>query len=110
MVLYVTKLVNEVKPAMAPKLKKELSRIAEETVASLPGGRIDQPFEGTAVNGLPRYNFGSTYALDDTTLTTVGYFLCKGRYLYTLEGAAASQDREALKGKFEAAFQTFTVK
>jgi len=106
----VYKLANEIKPAQLPKLKKELSGAVTEYVVSRSGGKIDRPLEEVTVNGIPGFSLDYSLTKDDAALKVVDYFLYKGHYQYTLEGMAASQDWEALKGKFEAAFQTFTVK
>jgi hypothetical protein len=106
----VYKLANVVKPDQLPKLKKELSGAVTEYVVSLSGGKIDRPLEDVTVNGIPGFSLDYGFTEDDATLKTVDYFLYKGHYQYTLEGMAASQDWEALKGKLEAAFQTFTAK
>jgi len=103
-------LESEITPAMVPKLKKKLAVGLDEYVTSLRDGQVDRPLEGTTVNGIPGFSFDWSFTKDDATIRAVIYFLYKGHYQYTLEGLAASQDWEALKGKFEAAFQTFTVK
>ena len=106
----VYKLAHVIKPAQLPKLKKELSGAVTEYVVSLSGGKIDRPLEDVTVNGIPGFSLDYGFTEDDATLKTVDYFLYKGHYQYTLEGMTASQDWEALKGKLEAAFRTFTAK
>jgi hypothetical protein len=106
----VYKLANVVKPAQLPKLKKELSRAVTEYVVSRLGGKIDRPLEDVTINGIPGFSLDYGFTEGDATLKTTDYFLYEGQYQYTLEGMAATQDWEALKGKIEAAFQTFTVR
>ena len=106
----VYKLVREVKPAEVPKLKKEVSNVVKQIMASLPGAKIDQSLEGLTVNGVPGFGFGYSYVQDDMKLKGVSFFLFKGQYEYQLTAQAASKDWETLKGKLEAAFQTFTIK
>ena len=104
------KLAREVKPAEVPKLKKEISGVVKQLIASLPGAKIDQPLEELKVNGVPGFGFSYSYVQGDMTLKGVRFFLVNGQYEYVLMAEAASEDWETLKGKFESAFQTFTLK
>lgn len=110
MQISVYKLAREVKPAEVPKLKKEVSGIVEKIMASLPGARIDQPIEQVKVNGVPGFGFSYTYTQDGVTLKGVSFFLFKGPLEYQITAQAAAKDWDTLKGKLEAAIQTFTVK
>ena len=106
----VYKLSNPVEPAKMPKLKKALSDAVKKLVVTESGGKIERPLEDVTVNGIDGFSVDYSFTKGGVALKGVDYFLYKGQYQYTLEGMAASQDWEALKGKFEAAFQTFTVK
>lgn len=106
----VYELARNVKPSEVPKLKKEVSGVVQQIMASLPGAKIDQPVEELSVNGVPGFGFSYSYAQDDETLKGVSFFLFKGQHEYQLTAQAAAEDWETLKGKLEAAFQTFTIK
>jgi hypothetical protein len=106
----VYKLAREVKRAEVPKLKKEVSGVVKQIMASYPGAKIDQPLEELKVNGVPGFGFGYSYAQDDVPLKGVSFFLFNGQYEYQLTAQAAAKDWAALKGTFESAFQTFTLK
>lgn len=110
MQISVYKLAREVKPSEVPKLKKEVSGVVKQIMTSLPGAKIDQPLEELTVNGVPGFGFGHSYVRDDMTLKGVSFFLFKGQYEYQLTAQAAVEDWATLKGKLEAAFQTFTIK
>ena len=106
----VYKLVREVKPAEVPKLKKEVSGVVKQLIASLPGAKIDQPLEELTVKGVPGFGFSYSYVQGDNALKGVRFFLVKGQYEYLLMAEAAAKDWATLKGTFESAFQTFTIK
>jgi len=110
MQISVYKLAREVKPFEVPKLKKEVLGVVKQIMTSLPGAKTDQPLEELTVNGVPGFGFGYSYVQDDMTLKGVSFFLFKGQYEYQLTAQAASEDWATLKGKLEAAFQTFTIK
>lgn len=110
MQISVYKLVREVKPAEVPKLKKEVSGVVKQIMASLPGARIDRSIEGVKVNGVPGFGFSYAYAQDGMSLSGASFFLFKGQYEYQITAQAAAEDWDAMKGKLEAAIQTFTVK
>lgn len=110
MQISVYKLAREIKPAEVPKLKKEVSGVVKQIMASLPGAKIDQPLEELKVNGVPGFGFSYSYVRDDVTLKAVSFFLFNGQYEYQLTAQAASEDWETVKGKLESAFQTFTIK
>jgi hypothetical protein len=104
------KLARKVKPAEVPKFKKEVSGVVKQIMAGLPGAKIDLPVEGLTVNGVPGFGYSYSYVKDGVTLKAVTFFLFKGRYEYELTAQAAAKDWVTLKGRLEAAFQTFTIK
>jgi len=110
MQISVYKLAREIKPAEVPKLKKEVSGVVKQIMASLPGAKIDQPLKELKVNGVPGFGFSYSYVQDDVTLKAVSFFLFNGQYEYQLTAQAASEDWETVKGKLESAIQTFTIK
>jgi hypothetical protein len=103
------KLARKVKPAEVPKFKKEVSGAVKQIMAALPGAKTEQPVEGLTVNGVPGFGYSYSYVKDGTTLKAVSFFLFKGRYEYELTAQAAEKDWTTLKGRLEAAFQTFTI-
>ena len=106
----VYKLAREVKPAEVPKLKKEISGVVKQLIASLSGAKIDQPLEELTVKGVPGFGFSYSYVQGDNALKGVRFFLVKGQYEYLLMAEAAAKDWATLKGTFESALQTFTIK
>ena len=110
MLITVNELGGEITPAELRKTVKKVLAGAADTIATFPDGKMVQPPKEITINGIPGYSMQFSYSRNGTALTEAFSALLKGHYQYTLTGTAATQDWEALKGKFEAAFQTFTVK
>jgi len=108
--ILVYELAREVKPAEVPKLKAEVQGVVDQLMTSASSATVVQPLEEVTVNGVPGFRFKYTYTEGGTELTAVTYFLFKGKYEYEITAQTTSANWDALKGKFEAAVQSFTVK
>jgi hypothetical protein len=108
--ILVYELAREVEPAEVPKLKAEVQGVVDQLMTSASAATVVQPLEEVTVNGVPGFRFKYTYTEDGTELTAVTYFLFKGKYEYEITAQTTSANWDALKGKFEAAVQSFTVK
>ncbi len=106
----VYELAREVKPAEVPKLKAEVQGVVDQLMTSTPSATVVEPLEEVTVNGVPGFKFKYTYTEGDTELTAITYFLFKGKYEYEITAQTTSANWDALKGKLEAAVQSFTVK
>lgn len=106
----VYELAREVKPAEVPKLKSELQTVIDQLMSSTTSAKIAEPLEEVTVNGVPGFGFKYTYTEGGTELTAVAFFLFKGKYEYEITAQTTSDNWDALKGKLEAATQTFTAK
>ena len=106
----VYELAREVKPAEVPKLKAEIQGVVDELMTGASSAEIVQPLEKVTINGVPGFSFTYTYTEDGTELTAATYFLIKGKYEYEITAQTTSENWDALKGKLEAAAQSFTVK
>ena len=108
--ILVYELAREVKPAEVPKLKADVQGVVDQLMTSASSATVVQPLEGVTVNGVPGFRFKYTYTKGGTELTAVTYFLFKGKYEYEITAQTTSANWDALKGKLEAAVQSFTVK
>ena len=108
--ILVYELAREVKPAEVPGLKSEVQGVVDELLTSASSATIVAPLKQVTVNGLPGFSFSYTYAESGAELTAVTYFLFKGKYEYEITTQSTSANWAALKGTFEAAVDSFTVK
>jgi len=108
--ILVYELAREVKPAEVPKLKAEVQGVVDQLMTSTSSATVVEPLAGVTVNGVPGFTFKYTYTEGGTELTAITYFLFKGKYEYEITAQTTSANWDALKGKFEAAVQSFTVK
>lgn len=106
----VYELALEVKPAEVPKLKSELQSVVDQLMSSTTSAKVVEPLEEVTVNGVPGFGFKYTYTEGGTELTAATFFLFKGKYEYEITAQTTSDNWDALKGKLEAAVQTFTAK
>ena len=93
-----------------PKLKSELQSVVDQLMSSTTSAKVVEPLEEVTVNGVPGFRFKYTYTEGGTELTAVTFFLFKGKYEYEITAQTTSDNWDALKGKLEAAVQTFTAK
>jgi hypothetical protein len=108
--ILVYELAREVKPAEVPKLESEVQGVVDELMTSVSSATIVEPLQEVTVNGVPGFSFKYTYTEGDTELTATTYFLFKGKYEYEITAQTTSANWDALKGTFEAAVQSFTVR
>jgi hypothetical protein len=106
----VYELAREVKPAEVIKLKSELQGVVDQLMTSATSATVIEPLTAVTVNGVPGFSFKYTYTEAGTELTAVTFFLFKGKYEYEITAQTTSANWDALKGKLEAAVQTFTAK
>jgi hypothetical protein len=106
----VYELAREVKPAEVIKLKSELQGVVDQLMTSATSATVVEPLTAVTVNGVPGFSFKYTYTEGGTELTAVTFFLFKGKYEYEITAQTTSANWDALKGKLEAAVQTFTAK
>ena len=107
--ILVYELAREVKPAEVPKLKAEVQGVVDQLMTSASSATVVEPLEEVTVNGVPGFSFKYTYTEGGAELTAVTYFLFKGKYEYEITAQTTSANWDALKGKLEAAVQSFTV-
>lgn len=103
----VYELAREVEAKEVPGLKQEVQGVVDQLLASSPSAEVVAPLEEVTVNGLPGFGLTYTYSQDGTEMTAVSFFLFQGKYEYQITAQAASENWDALKGKFEGAVQTF---
>ena len=108
--ILVYELARRVKPAEVHKLKAEVQSVVDQLMTSASSATVVQPLEGVTVNGVPGFRFKYTYTEGGTELTAVTYFLFKGKHEYEITAQTTSANWDALKGKLDAAVQSFTVK
>jgi len=106
----VYELAREVKPAEVPKLKVDVQGVVDELMTLTPSAEVVEPLKTVTVNGVPGFSFKYTYTEGGAELTAVTYFLFKGKHEYEITAQTTSASWDALKGKLDAAVQSFTVR
>ena len=106
----VYQLPRKVKPSEVPALKKDIAKAAKSIVASLSGGKMEEPVDGIVINGVPGFAFGYSYVESDTPVKATSNFLYKGQYQYTLTGQATADTWETMQPDLGSALESFTIK
>lgn len=106
----VYELARSVEPAEVPDLKAEMQGMTDDLLASLTDPKVVQPLTETEVGGVP--GFAITYTYEDLgkQLTAASFFLFRDKYEYQVTTQSVTARWDELKGKFQDAVQSFTLK
>jgi hypothetical protein len=106
----VYELARSVEPAEVPDLKAEMQGMIDDLLASLTDPKVVRPLTETEVGGVP--GFAITYTYEDLgkELTAASFFLFKDKYEYQITTQSVTERWDELKGRFQEAVQSFTLK
>lgn len=106
----VYEMARSVAPSEVPDLEGEMQGMIDDLLASVSASAVVQPLSPIEVNGVP--GFAITYTYEDLgeELTAASFFLFKDKYEYQITTQAVSERWDELKGRFQDAVKSFSLK